>query len=180
MCTRASIFGCPRRQTALCMTHALVLCAARQAGWVASQAPRNAADLVMHRKKVEEVRGWLTLQLQPGRACTAPRVLLLTGPLWHGALEFQGFGIRAQGINPSACAVPRVLLLTGQVWRVALPGADLASVHWVIATLHACINRVRPHHYGPGHGCAWFGTSRLPRMRQVHAGDSAELGFQQS
>ena len=54
--------------------------AARQAGWVAAHAPRAAAELVMHKKKVEEVRSWLALQdAPPGQPLRAPRLLLLTG-----------------------------------------------------------------------------------------------------
>lgn len=33
----------------------------------------------MHKKKIEEIRGWLELQKQPGLRCKAPRVLVLTG-----------------------------------------------------------------------------------------------------
>ena len=47
---------------------------------MAAHAPRAAADLVMHKKKVEEVRGWLALQdTPPNQAPRAPRLLLLTG-----------------------------------------------------------------------------------------------------
>lgn len=42
-------------------------------------APQTVADLVMHKKKVDEIRGWLELQLQPGLHCKAPKVLVLTG-----------------------------------------------------------------------------------------------------
>ena len=33
----------------------------------------------MHKKKVEELRGWLELQKQPGLGCQAPRMLILSG-----------------------------------------------------------------------------------------------------
>ena len=33
----------------------------------------------MHKKKVEEIQGWLELQKQPGLGCQAPRMLILSG-----------------------------------------------------------------------------------------------------
>ncbi len=57
----------------------LVLSAASQAGWLAKHAPETADSLAMHAKKVQEIRGWLELQRQPGLQCPAPRMLLLSG-----------------------------------------------------------------------------------------------------
>ncbi len=35
----------------------------------------------MHKKKIEEIRGWLELQKQPGLRSQAPRMLILSGTL---------------------------------------------------------------------------------------------------
>ena len=61
------------------MSTLLVLSAASQAGWLAKHAPETADSLAMHTKKVQEIRGWLELQRQPGLQCPAPRMLLLSG-----------------------------------------------------------------------------------------------------
>ncbi|CAK0786199.1 hypothetical protein CVIRNUC_009412 [Coccomyxa viridis] len=58
--------------------------AASQAGWLAKHAPETADSLAMHAKKVQEIRGWLELQRQPGLQCPAPRMLLLSGPAGCG------------------------------------------------------------------------------------------------
>ena len=44
-----------------------------------SHTPVTTADLVMHKKKIQEIGGWLELQKEPGLKCRAPRLLVLTG-----------------------------------------------------------------------------------------------------
>jgi len=51
----------------------------RALGWLHCHAPQTAADLVMHKKKIDEIRGWMELQREPGLRCPAPRVLILNG-----------------------------------------------------------------------------------------------------
>ena len=57
-------------------------------------APANAADLVVHKKKVAEVRAWLQAQWQPMRPRSASRLLLVSGAasIWRKqiALLFVG------------------------------------------------------------------------------------------
>lgn len=47
--------------------------------WVEKHAPTIAEDLVVHKKKVGEVRAWLQAQAQPGRTPDLSRLLLITG-----------------------------------------------------------------------------------------------------
>eukprot|EP00891_Asterochloris_glomerata_P009829 jgi/Astpho2/9829/fgenesh1_pg.00149_%23_75_t len=58
------------------------------APWVDKHAPRSAADLTVHAKKVAEVRTWLELQLRPAQGPTArlgaPRVCVMSGPAGCG------------------------------------------------------------------------------------------------
>lgn len=51
-------------------------------------APASAADLVVHKKKVAEVRAWLQAQWQPGRS--ASRLLLVSGAvsIWREQIPF--------------------------------------------------------------------------------------------
>ena len=53
-------------------------------------APASAADLVVHKKKVAEVRAWLQAQSQPMRA--ASRLLLVSGTtsIWREQILFVG------------------------------------------------------------------------------------------
>lgn len=55
------------------------LVAGRQAGWSHSHKPQTTSDLVMHKKKIQEISGWLELQKEPGLRCSAPRMLVLSG-----------------------------------------------------------------------------------------------------
>ena len=67
-------------------TAASLLSADNQGGWLAKHAPDSVESLAMHKKKVEEIRGWLELQKQPGLGCHAPRMLILSGALlWDAA-----------------------------------------------------------------------------------------------
>ena len=50
-----------------------------QHGLLARHAPDTVESLAMHKKKIEEIRGWLELQQQPGLHCDAPRMLVLSG-----------------------------------------------------------------------------------------------------
>lgn len=50
-----------------------------QHGLLARHAPDTVESLAMHKKKIEEIRGWLELQQQPGLHCEAPRMLVLSG-----------------------------------------------------------------------------------------------------
>ncbi|BDA49102.1 Cell cycle checkpoint protein RAD17 [Coccomyxa sp. Obi] len=52
----------------------------RQTAWLVSHTPLTTADLVMHKKKIQEIGGWLELQKEPGLNCKAPRLLVLSGP----------------------------------------------------------------------------------------------------
>ena len=62
---------------------------AGRALWVEKHAPRSAADLTVHAKKVAEVRTWLQLQLLPAQGPTAragaPRVCVMSGQSSHHA-----------------------------------------------------------------------------------------------
>lgn len=55
-------------------------------------APASAADLVVHKKKVAEVRAWLQAQWQPGRPRGASRLLLVSGAtsIWREQNLFVG------------------------------------------------------------------------------------------
>ncbi|CAL5226917.1 g9794 [Coccomyxa viridis] len=55
-----------------------------QCSWLAKHVPDSVDSLAMHKKKVEELRGWLELQKQPGLGCQAPRMLILSGPTGCG------------------------------------------------------------------------------------------------
>ena len=56
----------------------------KQSGWLARQVPEAVDTLAMHKKKIEEICGWLELQKEPGLACHAPRMLILSGKLsWN-------------------------------------------------------------------------------------------------
>ena len=52
-----------------------------QSGWLARHVPETKDTLAMHKKKIEEICGWLELQKEPGLACHAPRMLILSGKL---------------------------------------------------------------------------------------------------
>ena len=53
--------------------------------WVDKHAPRSAADLTVHAKKVAEVRTWLKLQQAPTARLGAPRVCVMSGQRSHHA-----------------------------------------------------------------------------------------------
>lgn len=57
----------------------MLLLAVSQGGWLEKHAPDSVDSLAMHKKKVDEIRGWLELQTQPGLQCQAPRMLILSG-----------------------------------------------------------------------------------------------------
>ena len=64
--------------------------------WVDKHAPRSAADLTVHAKKVAEVRTWLELQLLPAQGPTArlgaPRVCVMSGQRCHHAAAHHAAG----------------------------------------------------------------------------------------
>ena len=64
-------------------------------------APANAADLVVHKKKVAEVRVWLQAQWQPGRPRGASRLLLVSGAasIWRQQIALLSVG-------ECACSLP--------------------------------------------------------------------------
>lgn len=56
----------------------------KQSGWHARHVPETVDTLAMHKKKIEEICGWLELQKEPGLLCHAPRMLILSGKLsWN-------------------------------------------------------------------------------------------------
>jgi hypothetical protein len=103
--------------------------AARQAGWAAAHAPRAAADLVMHKKKVEEVRGWLALQdAPPGQPARAPRLLLLTGARSKSPLLFSFCDLITRlracpGWQFCVCVARRLTLLLHESYKGCLSRA---------------------------------------------------------
>ncbi len=92
------------------------LCEGREL-WVEKHAPMCAEDLVVHKKKVGEMRAWLQAQAAPGAVRGVPRLLFVTGALpglRHGAADAAAQLPRLPSaciaLTVSVCVPPRQVL----------------------------------------------------------------------
>ncbi|KAK9832070.1 hypothetical protein WJX81_003996 [Elliptochloris bilobata] len=76
--------------------------------WVEKHAPASTDDLVVHKKKVADVRAWLQAQAQPGLARGASRLLLVSGP--SGCGKTAVLGVLAHELGFELCE-----------WRAPVP-----------------------------------------------------------
>ena len=115
--------------------------AGSQCGWLAKHVPDSVDSLAMHKKKVEEICGWLELQKQPGLGCQAPRMLILSGALLWGTLSMPlTYTPGAHTVHLSPSLIKRRSLAHLSVAK----GSQLAlKSHWIHALIRACGSRGR-------------------------------------
>lgn len=110
-----------------------------QCGWLAKHVPDSVDSLAMHKKKVEEIRGWLELQKQPGLGCPAPRMLILSGALLWDTLRMH---LTSTPGAHTAYVPPSMIKRCGLAYLFIAKGSQLAlKLVWQYALICVCGSR---------------------------------------